>query len=212
MRNSIWGGFQGSVTGWVRTGADCLRGYAPSPTNNRPFIDQQSPAFRTPTKKTPGRLDHQRQSAPISRRLADSSCRIRGYGTIQEGHRSLAPPTTCPELLDRYDKMPWYCWTRQSLPSTCANPTQMVRSIAPTQERRRSIGSTVQRLHSIVPNLTGHHTQVELDLGCKCRIPAGTPVSGPRSGGAEANVTHSWRYRCFRLVRVFAPVLHLLAF
>ncbi|MFC3660829.1 twin-arginine translocation signal domain-containing protein [Luteimonas notoginsengisoli] len=36
---------------------------APSRTDKRPFADQQSPAFRTSTKKTPGRRNNYRQSA-----------------------------------------------------------------------------------------------------------------------------------------------------
>ena len=42
---------------------DCLQGNALSPANKRPVVDQQSPAFRTSTEKTPGRTNNNRQIA-----------------------------------------------------------------------------------------------------------------------------------------------------
>jgi hypothetical protein len=45
---------------------DCLRGNAPAPADKRPFTDPQSPAFRTASKKTPGRRNNRRQHAHCS--------------------------------------------------------------------------------------------------------------------------------------------------
>lgn len=46
--------------------SDCLRGNAPAPADKRPFTDPQSPAFRTASKKTPGRRNNRRQHAHCS--------------------------------------------------------------------------------------------------------------------------------------------------